>query len=138
MGLYIFPSGYFLPISGGTVSGQTVFTAGLSADTFSSGTIYSGGTDLNNIFAPKNGYLVHKSGNVSGNTFAGNPKIATVTFTTPFIDNNYSISIISDTIRSWTISGKTNSSFIINSNTDTTFDNGDVLWMAMSYGESFS
>jgi len=51
MGLYIFPSGYFLPTSGGTVSGLTVYTTGLSASTFSGGTIISGTTDLYSIFA---------------------------------------------------------------------------------------
>ncbi len=43
-------SGNFLPISGGTVTGQTNFVAGLSANTLSGGTIFSGDTDIGNIF----------------------------------------------------------------------------------------
>jgi len=43
-------SGYFLALSGGTVTGDTYFTQGLSAFTFSAGTINSGSTNLYDIF----------------------------------------------------------------------------------------
>jgi len=43
-------TGSFLNISGGTVTGQTNFTAGLSANTLSGGTILSGSTNLYSIF----------------------------------------------------------------------------------------
>ena len=45
-------SGYFLSLSGGTVTGDTYFTQGLSAFTFSAGTINSGSTNLYDIFLP--------------------------------------------------------------------------------------
>ena len=55
-GRYIFPSsllsGDFLPLSGGTVTGLTTFTSGVSGSTMSGGSIYSGSTDLSLIFAP--------------------------------------------------------------------------------------
>jgi len=44
-------TGGFLPISGGTVTGQTIFIQGLSANTLSGGTILSGSTNLYSIFA---------------------------------------------------------------------------------------
>ena len=40
----------FLNLSGGTVSGNTVFTQGLYANSLSGGTLYSGSTNLENIF----------------------------------------------------------------------------------------
>ena len=43
-------TGSFLNISGGTVTGQTIFSAGLSATTLSGGTILSGNTNLYSIF----------------------------------------------------------------------------------------
>jgi len=39
----------FLNLSGGTVTGDTVFTEGVYADSLSGGTIYSGSTDLDTI-----------------------------------------------------------------------------------------
>jgi hypothetical protein len=43
-------TGNFLPLSGGTVIGDSYFTQGLSASTFSAGTLYSGSTNLYDIF----------------------------------------------------------------------------------------
>jgi hypothetical protein len=40
----------FLNLSGGTVTGDTVFTQGLYANSLSGGTLYSGSTNLENIF----------------------------------------------------------------------------------------
>lgn len=40
----------YLNLSGGTVTGVTIFNSGLSANTLSGGTIYSGSTPLQNIF----------------------------------------------------------------------------------------
>lgn len=44
-------SSSFLSLSGGTVTGNTIFTSGLSATTFSAGTYYSGSTPLETIIA---------------------------------------------------------------------------------------
>jgi len=52
MGQYIKPiSTSYLNLSGGTVTGNTVFTQGLSATTLNGNVITSGGTDLYSIFA---------------------------------------------------------------------------------------
>jgi len=40
----------FLNLSGGTVTGNTVFTQGLYSNTLSGGTLYSGSTNLKDIF----------------------------------------------------------------------------------------
>jgi hypothetical protein len=67
-----------------------------------------------NFAAPN--ILTIKSGTVSGASFAGNPKIFTVTFGTAFPDTNYSVSVISEESRSWTFQSKLAGSFVMNSN----------------------
>jgi hypothetical protein len=57
-----------------------------------------------------------KSGTVAGASFAGNPKIYTVTFGTAFPDTNYSVAVISEESRSWTFQSKLAGSFVMNSN----------------------
>ncbi len=78
--------------------------------------------------------LAMRSGIVLAATFAGNPKTATVTFTTPFSDAVYSIGVIGEDQRSWYIQSKVAASFIINtgSNTAPSFD---VMWTAIKSGE---
>ncbi len=48
-------SGDFLALTGGTISGNLEITGELSATTISGGTIYSGGTDLYDIFSTSSG-----------------------------------------------------------------------------------
>jgi len=62
----------FLPLSGGTVTGLTTFNAGVSAVTISAGTIYSGSTDLYDIFGSGgggSGDITRVQGGI--NTFTG-------------------------------------------------------------------
>lgn len=68
-----------------------------------------------------------KAGSVAGASFAGNPKVFTVTFGTAFPNTNYSISITSAENRTWTYNTKLAASFIINSNANLAFT-GDVDW----------
>jgi hypothetical protein len=112
-----------------TASGASSFT------TLSATTLISGSTNLYQIFAQTGNTLTQKSGNVSGSTFAGNPKKATVTFATAFANTNYAITISSDTNRAWTWESKTAGSFVINANSNTTFNAGNVNWTAIQYGE---
>ncbi|MEK6829391.1 MAG: hypothetical protein AABY15_04635 [Nanoarchaeota archaeon] len=109
----------------------------LSATTISGGTIYSGNTNLELIFHNKNGYLLQKSGSVSGSTFSGNPKKSTITFSTNFPDNDYSISVIGTVNRTWTIESKTLSGFTINANANPAFASSEVYWIALEGGEGF-
>lgn len=138
--VFEFGSNSFLGLTGGTITGDLNITGGviapsLSATTISGGTIYSGTTNLYDIFHQKNGYLLQKAGMVSGSTFAGNPKKATVTFSTNFPNNNYSISVVGMVSRSWSIESKTLSGFTINSNANAAFSSDEVYWQTTENGE---
>ncbi len=128
------------------VSGATLVTSGLTANTLTalsvsgtslSGTnIFSGSTNLNNIFHVKSGYLLQKNGLVSGSTFSGSPLISSVIFTNSFSANNYSIIITGEDARMWSIQSKSISGFTINSNSSVSLA-GNVFWMASENGEGY-
>lgn len=80
-----------------------------------------------------NGMIV-KNNAVAAGSFTGNPRKATVTFTTPFPNANYSITITGEDSRTWTIESKVSGSFIINSNSAIAPIN-NTYWQAISYGE---
>lgn len=80
-----------------------------------------------------NGSLI-KNGQIDGTTFTGNPKTTAITFTTPFPDNNYSITITGEDARTWTIESKVSGSFVINSNSNPALL-GNVFWQAINFGE---
>jgi hypothetical protein len=79
--------------------------------------------------------LKAKAGSVSAGTFAGNPKTATVTFSTAFADANYSVSIVGQDGRSWKYQSKAAGSFVINSQANSALT-GAVDWIAVHHGES--
>ena len=81
------------------------------------------------------GTRIFKSGAVTAGTFAGNPKKATVTFSTAFPNTNYSISIIGGNARTFSFESKAVGSFVINANANAALTQ-DVLWTAINYGES--
>lgn len=114
-----------------SVSGST------SLGTASATTIYSGSTNLSDIFHQKAGYLLQKAGMVSGSTFAGNPKKAIVVFSEYFPDNNYSVTVTGTANRTWTIESKTLSGFTINANAKPAFSSSEVYWDATEDGEGF-
>ena len=78
-----------------------------------------------------------KSGIVGGASFQGNPKTAPIIFTTPFPNNNYSVTVTGESSRTWTIQNKVSGSFQINANNNTAFTN-NVFWQAISTGEYYS
>jgi len=116
----------------GTASGGDLF-----ANNLSGGTIFSGSTDIDEIYHQKAGYLLQKSGIIAGSSFAGNPKKSTVTFTTPFSDDNYSVAISADINRTWTWESKTASGFTISANSNPAFNTSTVNWIALENGEGF-
>jgi hypothetical protein len=75
-----------------------------------------------------------KSGTVAGASFAGNPKIFTVTFNTAFPDTNYSVSVISEESRSWTFQSKLAGSFVMNSNANLALTL-NVDWIATAHND---
>jgi len=110
-------------ISGGTINGNVIINGTLSATT-----IQGNGNGITNVG------LRTKSGVVSSSTFSGVPRKATVTFTTNFPTNNYSISILGGDNRTFTYESKTVSGFTINANSAAPLTN-DVLWMSIQHGE---
>jgi hypothetical protein len=86
------------------------------------------------------GYLVHKSGRVLAAGFAGNPKKATVTFTTPFADANYSVVITPVTTGNIAytpvIESQLAGSFVINVTTNNIPNLVQMNWVAVRHGES--
>lgn len=80
--------------------------------------------------------LKTKSGVIPGASFAGNPKKFTLNFGTAFSDANYSISIVGNSSRSWSIdAGQTASQVVINANANTVIT-GNVYWVATKHGEN--
>jgi hypothetical protein len=75
-----------------------------------------------------------KSGTVRGTDFTGSPLTIKVTFTTPYPDTDYSVNVTGSINRNFTFESKTAASFIISSNSSTSFSD-DVDWFTIKYGE---
>lgn len=75
-----------------------------------------------------------KANVITAGTFTGNPKKATVTFSTAFPNTNYSIVVTGEDSRTWTIESKLAGSFVVNSNSNVA-PAGNTYWQATSYGE---
>ncbi len=73
-----------------------------------------------------------KSGEVVNTSFTGDPKNTVVSFSPAFPNSNYSVVITGGDARSWTVENKTSSSFVINSNSNTSLNNS-VYWIANTY-----
>lgn len=82
------------------------------------------------------GARLFKSGLSAGSSFTGNPKKLAITFSTPFADANYNISIMGDTARTWTYESKTAAGFTINANANTALTGAEISWSAFNIGES--
>jgi hypothetical protein len=81
------------------------------------------------------GDLKIKSGSVAIGSFAGNPKVATVTFTTAFPDANYSVSIQAGDARIVSYQSAIAASFVINLNANQA-PTAAVKWVAIYNGEA--
>lgn len=75
-----------------------------------------------------------KSGTVAGGSFAGNPKVFTVTFGTAFPDTNYAVSIDGEDNRTLTFQTKLAGSFVINTNANLAIA-GTVDWTATAHND---
>jgi len=87
------------------------------------------------------GMLATKSGKVLAATFAGNPKKATVTFTTAFSDANYSVALtpvtsVTGSSYSADIESQLAGSFVINLGTNSVSSLISINWAAVKHGES--
>lgn len=83
------------------------------------------------------GGLSTKSGEVAAGSFSGNPKTATVTFSTAFSDANYSVAMTGQGVDKYTITAanKAAGSFDIVLNSNSAPSN-PVLWTAIAHGET--
>ena len=127
-------SGDYLPLSGGTVSGATDFTNGLTANTISAttltgNTIFSGTSELSTILTPLSNY---RASGATFSSFTGTPLSLQVTFSSNFPDTNYSVVITGQDERSFFITSKSISGFTINTGSNTALT-GNVDWIAFRY-----
>jgi hypothetical protein len=77
-----------------------------------------------------------KSGVVSGSLFTGANVLTTeITFNSAYSDTNYSVSVIGELPRTWSIEDKSTTGFTINSNSSTSFTQS-VYWQTIIYGEN--
>ena len=100
-------SGNYLPLSGGTVSGNSSFDS-ISATTISGGTIYSGGTDLYDIFSTGAGDITRIQPGINITT-GGTENLPTINLAdSPSINNlSFSGTAIGMAFSATTISGGT-------------------------------
>jgi hypothetical protein len=70
------------------------------------------------------------SGSVA--SFGGTPKSSSITFTSPFPNNLYAVTVTGEDARIWTIQSKTSGSFTINSNSSVALT-GPIYWIATAY-----
>jgi len=148
-GLYTGSTDVF--VTGGTYSnGTSIFTNNtggtfnvtgfLSTDTYVTGVTYSANTltvqqnqGQSNITTTIG--LNIKSNTITAGSFAGNPKKNTVTFTTAYPTDNYTIGITGSDNRTFTYESKTVNGFTINTNANTVLT-GNVDWQTTQIGES--
>jgi len=79
--------------------------------------------------------LDQKSGIVANTSFSGTPKKYNVVFSTPYIDANYTISIVGVDSRAWTVETITENGFTINANANQNLT-GNVYWTTTKNGEA--
>ena len=75
-------------------------------------------------------YLKIYANNILATSFSGNPKKASVTFTNPMPDTDYTITISSADARVWTFESKTINGFTLNSNSNQALT-GEVHWQVI-------
>lgn len=83
-------------------------------------------------FATTSSYIpTLKSLSGSAASFAGNPYSASITFLNSYT-SNYGVSVIGEDSRAWSISGKSNTGFTIDSNSSVGLS-GAVYWIATPF-----
>jgi len=128
-------------VPSGIVSSSTQFTT-LSAPFTGSftGSFTGDGSQVTGVvsasYASTGGSgLVTKAGSIANTSFTGNPRTATVTFSTAFGDTNYAVVVTGEDSRAWTIQSKGTSGFTVNSNAAQALS-GNTYWTATAYGET--
>lgn len=78
--------------------------------------------------------IKRKAGLVTSGTFSGNPKKATITFSSAFATIDYAITITGVDSRHWSYESKSTGGFVINANANAALT-GEVSWSASPIGE---
>jgi hypothetical protein len=136
---------YGSPVTIGTANADGVSTSVARSDHVHAhgnqtlGTLHAVATAIVNGFMSatdktKLDALKTKAGRVAAGAFTGNPKKATITFTTAFPTTNYTITIIGVDSRSWSYESKAVGSFVINTNANAALTS-EVSWQAQLDGE---
>lgn len=125
-------------VSLGTLSNAEVLKYNSTSGKWENSTVTTASYSINAATAS---YLLNGGANikadiVSGTSFGGTPKTASVVFPSAYEDNFYAVSISAESARAWTIESKTLSGFTINSNASDTIS-GNVYWMTMPKSSSF-
>jgi hypothetical protein len=76
-----------------------------------------------------------KAGIIISSGFTGNPKQATITFSNPYVDSQYAITISGADVRTWTYESKYSTGFIINTNANKALT-GEVSWECVYKGDN--
>ena len=74
-----------------------------------------------------------KAGSGSVASFGGSPLTSSVTFTSAFSNNSYTVTVTGEDARIWSIQSKTSAGFTINSNSSVALAN-PAYWMATPFG----
>lgn len=138
------PSWNKVLISGSNAQLNSLFvTTNVTASQFS-GSFIGDGSQLTGITTTSASYAATasyipgqtiKAGSISGSSFIGTPRKFTVTFTTPFTNNDYSITLAGDFSRTYIVESKVSGSFVINTQSNTVLGAGFVYWHAIRNGE---
>lgn len=122
-----------------TITGSLTITGSVNASRFTGSLFGTASSAITASYAVSASYsplaLATKTNTVLSSSFTGNPKKATITFTSSFADTNYSVLVTGQDLRSWTIESKAAGSFIINSNSNVNLSS-TTYWFAIEYGEA--
>lgn len=78
---------------------------------------------------------LYKSGTIPGGSFIDGPiRKYNVVFATAFPDANYSVSVVGEDNRTWSIENKTQAGFTISANSGSSVD-GDTDWTAIKHND---
>jgi hypothetical protein len=123
-----------IALNNSTVTGSLIVTNGITGSLFGSASYaITSSRAISASYAP----LVNstKINQALTSSFTGNPKKATITFTSSFADTGYSVIVTGHDLRSWTIENKATTGFVINSNSNVNLS-GSAYWIASEYGEA--
>jgi hypothetical protein len=73
-----------------------------------------------------------KAGSSISSSFGGSPLTSSITFSTAFSDNNYSVTVTGEDPRIWSIQNKSSTGFTINSNSSVALSNA-AYWIAAPF-----